>query len=53
MPYPVQASLPLDVDYRVMMTFLEFYQILLRFVNFKLLGSELEVHDLGDKVRSL
>ncbi|KAM3132456.1 hypothetical protein pb186bvf_015415 [Paramecium bursaria] len=51
MPYPIQASLPLDVDYRVMMTFLEFYQILLRFVNFKLLGQELDVSDVGDLVR--
>ena len=28
--------LPTDVDYRVMITFLEFYQTLLQFVNFKL-----------------
>ena len=28
--------LPTDVDYRVMLTFLEFYQTLLQFVNFKL-----------------
>ena len=28
--------LPRDVDYRVMLTFLEFYQTLLQFVNFKL-----------------
>ena len=33
--------MPLDVDYKVMTTFLEFYQVLLRFINFKLLGSEL------------
>lgn len=32
---PVQV-LPADVDYRVMCTFLEFYQTLLQFVNFKL-----------------
>ena len=28
--------LPADVDYRVMLTFLEFYSTLLQFVNFKL-----------------
>ena len=28
--------LPTDVDYRVMLTFLEFYQSLVKFVNFKL-----------------
>lgn len=28
--------LPQDVDYRVMVTFVEFYQTLLQFVNFKL-----------------
>ena len=28
--------LPTDVDYRVMLTFLEFYQTLLQFVNYKL-----------------
>lgn len=28
--------LPPDVDYRVMITFVEFYQTLLQFVNFKL-----------------
>lgn len=28
--------LPADVDYRVMVTFLEFYQTLLQLVNFKL-----------------
>lgn len=38
---PVSADvhvqvLPTDVDYRVMLTFLEFYQTLLQFVNFKL-----------------
>lgn len=35
--------LPADVDYRVMLTFLEFYQTLLQFVNFKLYHS-LAVH---------
>lgn len=31
--------LPTDVDYRVMLTFLEFYQTLLQFVNYKLYHS--------------
>ena len=35
--------LPADVDYRVMLTFLEFYQTLLQFVNYKLYHS-LSVH---------
>lgn len=34
--------MPLDVDYKVMTTFLEFYQVMMRFVNFKLLGKEIE-----------
>jgi pescadillo protein len=38
-----QQVLPADVDYRVMLTFLEFYQTLLQFVNFKLYHS-LSVH---------
>lgn len=28
--------LPTDVDYRVMLTFLEFYETMMQFVNFKL-----------------
>jgi pescadillo protein len=35
-PYKFNQRLPFDVDYRVMGTFLEFYQSLLRFVNYKL-----------------
>lgn len=35
LPVPPQV-LPTDVDYRVMLTFLEFYNTLLQFVNFKL-----------------
>jgi pescadillo protein len=35
-PYQFSQSLPLDVDYSIMMTFLEFYHTLLRFVNYKL-----------------
>jgi pescadillo protein len=31
--------LPIDVDYRVMVTFLDFYTVLLKFVNFKLYSS--------------
>lgn len=33
---PARQVLPSDVDYRVMLTFLEFYSTLLQFVNFKL-----------------
>ena len=33
---PALQVLPSDVDYRVMLTFLEFYSTLLQFVNFKL-----------------
>eukprot|EP00191_Tetraselmis_sp_GSL018_P022306 CAMPEP_0177627754 /NCGR_PEP_ID=MMETSP0419_2-20121207/31372_1 /TAXON_ID=582737 /ORGANISM="Tetraselmis sp., Strain GSL018" /LENGTH=356 /DNA_ID=CAMNT_0019128929 /DNA_START=19 /DNA_END=1087 /DNA_ORIENTATION=- len=36
---PVSQLLATDVDYRVMLTFLEFYHVLLRFVNFKLYHS--------------
>jgi hypothetical protein len=35
-PYKFNQRLPFDVDYRIMGTFLEFYQALLRFVNYKL-----------------
>lgn len=35
-PYEYPPNLPADVDYRVMSTFLEFYEVLLRFVMFKL-----------------
>ena len=35
-PYKFSQRLPFDVDYKVMGTFLEFYQALLKFVNFKL-----------------
>ena len=35
-PYKFNQRLPFDVDYKVMGTFLEFYQGLLKFVNFKL-----------------
>jgi pescadillo len=42
-PHAVSQVLPQDVDYRVMLTFLEFYHTLLQFVNFKL------YHGLGIK----
>uniref|UniRef100_A0A1D2AC54 Pescadillo homolog n=2 Tax=Auxenochlorella protothecoides TaxID=3075 RepID=A0A1D2AC54_AUXPR len=35
-PHSLSQVLPQDVDYRVMLTFLEFYQTLLQFVNFRL-----------------
>lgn len=40
-PHQLAQVLPTDVDYRVMLTFLEFYNTLLQFVNFKL------YHNLG------
>jgi pescadillo len=35
-PYKFNQRLPFDIDYKVMGTFLEFYQGLLKFVNYKL-----------------
>jgi pescadillo protein len=35
-PYKFNQRLPFDIDYKVMSTFLEFYQGLLKFVNYKL-----------------
>ncbi len=35
-PFEFSQALPYDVDYRVMMTFLEFYESLMKFVLFKL-----------------
>lgn len=35
-PHQLPANLPFDVDYKVMMTFLEFYTVLLKFVNYRL-----------------
>jgi pescadillo len=43
MPHCTGQVLPTDVDYRVMLTFLEFYHVLLKFVFFKL------YHSLGLK----
>ena len=40
-PHSTSQVLPADVDFRVMMTFLEFYETLVGFVNFKL------YHELG------
>lgn len=37
-PHPFSTAIPTDVDFRVMLTFLEFYQTLLGFVNFRLYG---------------
>ncbi|KAI5808569.1 ribosome biogenesis protein Pescadillo [Peziza echinospora] len=39
-PYKFAQNAPLDVDYRVMRTFVDFYQVLLRFVLFKLYTME-------------
>jgi pescadillo protein len=38
-PYQFTQKLPADVDYRVMLTFLEFYETMLKFTNFKLYSS--------------
>lgn len=38
-PYKYPPNLPIDVDYRVMCTFLDFYITLMKFVNFKLYGT--------------
>jgi len=38
-PYKYPANLPIDVDYRVMTTFLDFYIVLIKFVNYKLYSS--------------
>ncbi|KAG1242892.1 hypothetical protein G6F68_016006 [Rhizopus microsporus] len=35
-PYQFSQNIPTDVDFRVMLTFLEFYRTLVGFVNFKL-----------------
>lgn len=35
-PFKYPANLPGDVDYRVMSTFLDFYIVLLKFINYKL-----------------
>jgi len=42
-PFQYPTSLPMEVDYRVMATFLDFYLVLLKFINFKLYsGHQLE-----------
>ncbi|EAR99283.1 pescadillo amine-terminal protein (macronuclear) [Tetrahymena thermophila SB210] len=38
-PFQLPAELPAEVDYKVMLTFLEFYETLIKFVNFKLFNS--------------
>jgi len=54
-PYPLSQKIPADVDIQVMSTFLEFYETLLGFVNFKLFTDEnlkyppvVNVQKLGD-----
>ena len=42
-PHERSQTMPDDVDYKVMLTFLEFYQTMLEFINFKL------YHDMGLK----
>lgn len=38
-PYNFTQKLPADVDYKVMLTFMEFYETMLKFTNFKLYSS--------------
>mmetsp|Transcript_46332 Transcript_46332/g.53694 ORF Transcript_46332/g.53694 Transcript_46332/m.53694 type:complete len:539 (+) Transcript_46332:19-1635(+) len=38
-PYFFTQKMPIDLDYKVMITFLEFYEALMKFVNFKLYKS--------------
>lgn len=38
-PHKFSQELPTDVDYKVMLTFLDFYEVLLGFVLFRLYGS--------------
>ncbi|CAK9161765.1 unnamed protein product [Ilex paraguariensis] len=38
-PHALQQVLPVDVDFKVMLTFLEFYETLLAFVNFRIYHS--------------
>ena len=38
-PYIFTQKMPADVDYKVMLTFLEFYETLMKFVNYKLFKS--------------
>lgn len=42
-PYSFNQKVPSDVDFRVMLTFLEFYTTMLGFVNYKLY-SDLNLH---------
>lgn len=42
-PYTFNQKVPSDVDFRVMLTFLEFYTTMLGFVNFKLY-SDMNLH---------
>lgn len=47
-PYRFNQRLPFDVDYKIMGTFLEFYQALLKFANFKLFADIGQRYPLGD-----
>lgn len=54
-PHPFSTAIPTDVDFRVMLTFLEFYQTLLGFVNFRLfsrLGWPYPGEFVGDSVQA-
>lgn len=48
-PHQLTQVLPNDVDYRVMLTFLEFYATMLRFVHFRLYHSTLSPPCSGSK----
>ena len=37
--FPLTCQIPSDVDFRVMLVFVEFYETLLDFINFKLYNS--------------
>lgn len=53
-PYPFSQTLPFDVDYKVMLSFLEFNQVYLKFVLFKLYKNSNMVfppqfHEISDR----
>lgn len=48
-PYRFNQRLPFDVDYKIMGTFLEFYQALLKFTNYKLFSDIGQKYPLGDQ----
>lgn len=54
-PHQFSTAIPTDVDFRVMLTFLEFYQTLLGFVNFRLfsrLGWPYPGSFIGDELQA-